>query len=48
MSSMNAYKWHLNLFCFEIKPKKIANEMYSILENLSEKIEKEREKNTKK
>ena len=37
MSSMDAYKWHLNLFRVEIKSKKNANEMYSILQNLSEK-----------
>ena len=38
----DAYKWHLNLFfCVETKPKKNAIEMYSILQNSSEKIEKQ-------
>ena len=44
MPSLDAYKCHLNLFCVEIKPKKNANEIYSILQNSSEKIEIEREK----
>ena len=33
-----------SFFCIEINPKKNANEMYSILQKLSEKIEKEHEK----
>ena len=38
MSSMDAYKWHLNLFCVETKPKKNANEMHRVLQNSSEKL----------
>ena len=48
MSSMDAYKWHLNFFFVELKRKKNAKELYSILQNSIEKIEIEREKNTKK
>ena len=33
-----------SFFCIEINPKKNANEIYSILQKLSEKIEKEHEK----
>ena len=41
---MDAYKWHLNFVFVELKRKKIAKEMYSILQNSIEKIEIEREK----
>ena len=44
MSSMSAYKWHLNLFCVEVKQTRNWKEMYSLLQIYSEKIEKEHEK----
>ena len=45
---MDAYKWHLIYFCVEIKWKKNRNEIYSILQNSSEKVEKEHEKKIRK